>query len=258
MSQILRSNNFDIQQIAESGQCFRINCTGQNTWQVIALNRRLVIIKHSDGVHEFHCSQNEFDKVWRDYFDLNTDYTSVAKIAYGDPYLMAAIEYGRGIRILKQDLWEMIVSFVISQQNNIPRIKATINKLCAPYDDKFPTPYDIAQYSIEYLKSLGLGYRADYIYRISHDICDGAFDLQKLKMLNYQDAVLYLLKLRGVGIKVANCVALFGLYKTEAFPIDVWIQRIIDKHYNGVFDYKKFGQYAGIIQQYMYFYERNV
>ena len=229
-----------------------------DTWQVKALDHGVTIVKHADNSHEFLCSADEYNAIWYDYFDLKTDYSDFAKLAVGDEYLTAAVKYGYGIRILRQDLWEMIISFVISQQNNIPRIKSLIRKLCEPYGERFPTQYELAEHSVEYFKNLGFGYRSEYLYRIAQDISSGRFDLDKLRNMQYPDAIRYLLKLHGVGIKVANCIALFGLYKTEAFPVDVWIQRIITRHYNGAFNYKKFGQYAGIIQQYMYFYERSL
>ena len=258
MSVILRCDNFDIQQIAESGQCFRIENITLNTWQVMAFDRALVVVKKQNNEHEFQCSQDEFTHIWRDYFDLDADYGSITKLVRNDAYLTAAVNYGNGIRILKQDLWETIISFVISQQNNISRIKSLISKLCAPYGLHFPTAAEILHYSVEDLQCLGFGYRAQYIHQISQAVYSGDFDLLKLQNMSYQTAISYLLKLHGVGIKVANCIALFALHKTEAFPIDVWIKRIIDTHYNGKFNYLSFGQNAGIIQQYMYFYERRL
>lgn len=250
-------SDFDIEQIALSGQCFRMNPVDDGCWRVAALGHNLVI-RQSNKICEFDCDSAEFEDTWLEYFDLQTDYSLVKKTVYesGDPYLIRAVDYGYGIRILRQDLWEVVVSYIISQRNNINRIKNTVERLCAPFNGMFPSAVDLSNYSEIDFQQLGLGYRAKYVYDVVQAYLNGILNLNELKQMSYANAVDYIKQFNGVGDKVANCIALFGLHKTEAFPIDVWIQRIIDLEYGGHFDYQKFGQYAGIVQQYMFFYER--
>lgn len=252
--------DFDIQQIADSGQCFRISHLSSNIWQVIAFRKKLLIEKITHNNYKFYCSEDEFQSIWSDYFDLQTDYGKIKNNIrkFNDQYLNAAVNYGFGIRILRQDLWETIISFIISQRNNIPRIRNTINKICKPYDGFFPTPEDLVKYTELELMNFGLGYRSRYIFDIARSVIDGKLNLSKLKNLSTEDSLNYLKTCKGIGGKVANCIALFGLYKTDAFPIDVWIQRIIDKQYNGNFSIDNFKDYAGIVQQYMFFYQKSL
>lgn len=250
-------NDFDIKQIALSGQCFRINGEEDGWWSVAAF-RRCLRVRQQKKYCEFDCSAEEFSRIWAPYFDLQTDYSKVKeKIRQtGDPYLMRAADYGYGIRILQQDLWEMIVSYIISQRNNIPRIKKIIERLCALFSGNFPTSSELKIFTKSDFQQLGLGYRAEYVYDIVQDAENGRLDMALLKSMSYADAVKYLKQFKGIGDKVADCAALFALHKTEAFPIDVWIRRIIDTQYGGQFDYAQFGAFAGIVQQYMFFYQR--
>jgi N-glycosylase/DNA lyase len=188
----------------------------------------------------------------RDYGKIKADIR-----ATGDPYLTAAVNYGCGIRILRQDPWETIVTFLISQQNNMSRIRSIIAKLCRPYGYQFPTPNLLASYTKDDFVALGLGYRARYLHKIVQAVLDGKLNLSELQVMNAVDAVAFLTRFDGIGHKVANCIALFGLHKLDAFPIDVWIRRIIDEQYGGNFDETRFPGYAGIVQQYMFFYRRN-
>jgi N-glycosylase/DNA lyase len=254
--------DFNLHQTANSGQCFRMSEISENIWEVRAFNKRLLIRQEEKGKHDFifECSSEEFKKIWFDYFDLGRDYGKIkANIrALGDPYLAEAVNYGYGIRILQQELWETIVTFLISQQNNIPRIKNIIAKLCQSHNGQFPTPDLLSQYTKDDFLSLGLGYRTQYLQNIVKAVMEGNLNLQKLKTMNSFDAINFLKSFRGIGNKVANCIALFGLHKVDAFPIDVWIKRIIDERYGGNFDKTRFSEYAGIVQQYMFFYQRQM
>lgn len=256
----LELKDFDIGQIADSGQCFRMYQVADDTWEIFALDRFLKIRK-KEGAHIFYCDQNEFNDFWFDYFDLQTDYGEVKKriLAANDEYLIKAVNFGSGLRILRQDLWEMIVSFIISQQNNIPRIKNCLKKLCDMNGRKFPTPSDFLNFREEDLDSVKLGYRKNYLLKISESVSNGSFDLAKLRKMNYSEAAKYLKTLHGVGDKVANCIALFGMHKIEAFPIDVWIKRILETHYRNDFSLERWNlqDIGGIVQQYMFFYERS-
>lgn len=256
----LELKDFDIEQIAESGQCFRMYRVGDDTWELFALNRFLKIRKR-EGAHIFYCAHAEFDNFWSDYFDLQTDYGEIKSriLATEDKYLTEAVNFGAGLRILRQDLWEMIVSAVISQQNNIPRIKNCLKNLCDINGGKFPTPRDFLSFREADLDSVKLGYRKNYLLKISESVFSGSFDLEKLKKMNYPDAMKYLKTLHGVGDKVANCIALFGMYKIEAFPVDVWIKRILETRYRNDFPLARWGlqDIGGIVQQYIFFYERS-
>lgn len=259
----IRSDDFDIAQIAHSGQCFRIFETETSVWEVAAFGK-ILRIKAPDGknsakYHYFDCTQEDYDAVWRDYFDMDYNYGEIKdKIRnIGDQYLTNAVNFGHGIRILNQDLWEVIVSFIISQQNNIQRITKIIKNLCAPYEDRhFPSPEELARYSDDDFVELGLGYRAKYVRDVAIAVVEGALSLDHLKLMDYDEAITTLKQLNGVGDKVANCIALFGLRQLDAFPIDVWIKRILQEQYGGSFDISRFPGYAGIVQQYMFFYER--
>lgn len=251
--------DFDIKQIADSGQCFRMYRIENDTWEIFALNRFLKIQKKED-THIFYCNQKEFDDFWYDYFDLQTDYGEIKRriLATNDEYLIKSVNFGSGLRILRQDLWETIVSFVVSQQNNIPRIKGCLKKLCEINGERFPTPTDFLNFREKNLDSVKLGYRKNYLLKISEAVSNGNFDLEKLKKMNYLEAMKYLKTLHGVGDKVANCVALFGLHKIEAFPIDVWIKRVFETRYYNDFSLERWHlqDIGGIVQQYMFFYER--
>lgn len=145
------------------GQCFRWEPLGQDTYRIPAFGRTLTV-RQTDGVFDFSCGAGEFDALWRSYFDLDTDYAAIkARVAPRDAYLQAAVAYGWGMRILRQDLWEVIVSFIVSQNNNIPRIRKNLRDLCAMQGGAFPTPAALAAAQPETLRALGLGYRAEYL-----------------------------------------------------------------------------------------------
>ncbi|MDR0679966.1 MAG: hypothetical protein LBF42_02965 [Puniceicoccales bacterium] len=257
----IKNYDFSIEQIANSGQCFRMNkLKSKNIWQVVALGKTLNIRPMGKNTYLFFCSSEEYQNIWKDYFDFERDYGEIKKLILkiGDPYLNDAVEHGFGLRILRQDPWEVTVSFIISQRNNIPRIRNTIEKLCMPYGKVFPAPQVLAKYTEEDFRAIGLGYRAKYLLNVARAVDSGEFDVKYLKALSYADAIKYLKRFNGIGDKVANCIALYGLHKLEAFPMDVWMRRIIGEQYGGNFDTKRFPGYAGIVQQYMFFYERSL
>jgi N-glycosylase/DNA lyase len=257
----IKNPDFSIEQVANSGQCFRISRIGPgNVWRVVALGRGVKIQRVDKITHIFHCSLDEYEAVWADYFDFERDYGEIKNFIRGtnDPYLNGAIECGFGLRILRQDLWEVMVSFIISQRNSIPRIKNIIKKLCAPHGDAFPSPQILAKCDEKFFRDMGLGYRARYLAEVARAVDGGTCDVEFLKTLSCEEAVKYLKRLDGVGEKVANCIALYGLHKLEAFPVDTWIRRIVKKQYGGNFDAKTLSPYAGVIQQYMFFYQRTL
>jgi N-glycosylase/DNA lyase len=232
----VKNHDFSIEQVANSGQCFRISKIDEkNVWKVVAFGRALKIQQMDEITHIFHCSLEEYEAIWADYFDFRRDYGEIKNSIRGanDPYLSAAIECGFGLRILRQDVWEVMVSFIISQRNSIPRIKNTIEKLCVPYGDTFPSPQILAKCGEKFFRGMGLGYRAKYLVEVARDVDSGTCDVEFLKTLSCKEAVKYLKHLDGVGEKVANCIALYGLHKLEAFPVDTWIRRIVEKQYGG-------------------------
>ena len=255
--------DFSIEQIAYSGQCFRIDKVPNKKKEirtVAAFDRTLKIEQLSPREYFFDCSKKDYKDIWFEYFDLSRDYSDIKKqvLAANDPFLTAAVSFGDGIRVLKQDLWEVIVSFIISQRNNIQRIKSAIKKLCQIFQNRFPSPTDLIQFREGDFRKLGLGYRAPYLCAVVQAVNNGTMDLRLLKTLSYHEATAYLRQFKGVGEKVANCIALYGLHIINAFPVDIWMTRIIEKYYNGHFPIQKFAKYAGIIQQYMFFYERSI
>lgn len=282
--------NFNIRQIADSGQCFRmVPCDpnrSQTAYRVISGRHFLIIEQHGDEV-TFHCPNDEF-AFWEHYFDLKTDYDAyIRAIDPMDDYLSKAAAFGNGIRILNQDLWEMIITFIISQQKTIPAIRALVEALSEKYGTRykipptvsgyyyaFPTPEELNRASLDDLLALKLGYRAKYIKRTCEDICSGKLDLDRLRGMNYADSMEALLSCYGIGVKVANCICLFGLHHIGAFPVDTWIKKILLREYAPkshctghvpetrlcealiAENFSKYPGFAGVLQQYIFFYER--
>jgi len=265
----ITNDHFSIRQIAESGQCFRMNeLTGEKAGIVAVVAFGNYLELHQDGNRIFFdCTQAEDDSIWRAYFDLETDYAAVIKgIDTADAYLASAAAFGAGIRILHQELWEMIVSFIISQQNNIKRIRKCIQLLCEKYGEKktakncvvyeaFPTPYALSRASVEELYACNLGYRSRYIHETANAVVRKEIDLESLSALDYEAANKELLKLCGVGKKVADCICLFALHKTEAFPRDTHINKVLATQYPDGFPFEKYGVNSGILQQYLFYYD---
>ncbi len=283
-----RYKNFDLAQIADSGQCFRMLPEDGNTWSVIASGKYLRVSQDGDEF-TFSCSADEFP-FWEHYFDLDTDYGAyIDSIPESDGYLNAAARSGSGIRILNQDPWEMIITFLISQQKTIPNIRSLVDSLSRCYGKEiagtirtpegggffsFPAPEELNRASLGDLTALKLGYRAKYIKRACEDACSGRLDIEYLKTLNYRDAMEYLVQFYGIGEKVANCICLFGLHHIDAFPVDTWIRKILLNVYapqstipgtvpesklcSALIDefFGRYEGYAGVMQQYIFYYER--
>jgi len=241
----------------------RRSAADQAVWEIQALDRFLTAKETQDGV-QICCSEAEFSDFWRDYFDLDTDYAAIEKtVDSGDEFLTKAAEYSRGIRILRQDPWEMLITFIISQRKNIPAITSCVEKLSAEFGTPigeghyaFPSPEQLAGAG-EALCGCSLGYRDKYVNNAARLVASKEADLYAWKALPDDKLTENLLSLYGVGIKVANCVKLFGYHRINAFPIDVWIKRVIDEKYAGSFPVERYDGFAGIIQQYMFFYGRN-
>lgn len=258
--------NFDLGQICDSGQCFRMRRQSEDTFQILASDREIKVARRADR-WLFHCEEKEFAQFWEQYFDLKEDYERYREqINPRDRYLRDAAEFGSGIRILRQDLWEMIVSFLISQQNNIVRIRRCIENLCESYGEKkirggggvyyaFPRPEVLAGLQEDALKDCNLGYRSKYVVRSAQSVVSGEIDLNQVRSMPYSKARAELQKLYGVGEKVADCICLFALHQLEAFPIDTHIHQVLERHYRRGFPNRRYWKCRGVMQQYIFYYE---
>ena len=258
--------HFSLSQICESGQCFRMKDHGAGVFSVIADNRYLTLYQDGDEV-SFDCSEEEYKAFWFDYFDLGRDYGGyIASVNPNDSYLKEAVEKGYGIRILKQDLWEMIVTFLISQQNNIKRIRKCIDLICRAYGEEciskdgisyyaFPKPEVLADLEDDALMACNLGYRSKYVVRTAKAVAQGEIDLKAIKSMPYKKAREELLKCFGVGVKVSDCICLFSLHHLDAFPVDTHIRQVLDAHYKRGFPNRRYKGYRGVMQQYIFYYE---
>src|SRR5574344_2661580 len=246
-------DHMNLNQIANSGQCFRWQQINDNTYKIPAFGKELTI-SQDGNTFILSCEEDEWNSLWRNYFDLDTNYNEVENIIMdtNDDFLKAAYQFGSGIRILRQDLWEVIISFIVSQNNNIPRIKKSIQKLCDENNGKFPECYDLINMD---LADKGLGYRDEYIRNACYARAT-TFTDDNLES-GYENAKAQLMKIKGIGEKVANCILLFGLHHLDAFPIDTHVRNILNREYNGKLPEWAGSKYAGLFQQYLFYYEVN-
>lgn len=263
-------DDFDLDRIAESGQCFRWEKVEESTYRIIAGKSCLYITALGEGRFELDCSEAEFENFWQDYFDLKESYREIReRIDPGlDPFLWQAAEHEKGIRILRQDPWEMLISFIISQNKNIPAICRSVELLAESCGEKrtdsrgrvyytFPEPKAVAALTGEVLKECKLGYRCKYVRAAAEDVVEGRIGLEQLVGAEEAYTIKSLTGLFGVGVKVANCVSLFGLHHVDAFPIDVWIKRILETEYPNGYPFERYSPYNGICQQYMFAWYRH-
>lgn len=256
----------DLKGIAQSGQCFRMWETPDGV-QLVAKGKFLQVWDLGQDMFRFSCSQEEYETLWKEYFDLNTDYSQYqACILKKDRFLQQAAAYGQGLRILHQDPFEMLISFIISQRKSIPAIRTAVEQLCKTFGQPidtpqgqlwtFPTADQLAGARIEQLKECGLGYRAGYVLDAATKVATGELDLEQIA--NCKDEVLLrrLQTVSGVGIKVASCTALFGYHRLQALPVDIWMQRVLEQEYGGTWP-RSYKKYAGVLQQYMFYYARS-
>lgn len=250
---------FSAEKIHLSGQCFRWKKREDGSFLIPAFEKELILFQETDKKIYLDCTEKEFSDIWKDYFDLSFDYANHAERAsaeIGSDYLTAACECAKGVRILKQDLWETTISFIISANNNIPRIRKILGLLCETFG-RFPNPDEIYSLGAENLRECGVGYRDKYLlstakYFMEHNVHE------QLKGKSYKEAKSSLQKLSGVGPKVSDCICLFSLGLRDAFPRDVWIKRIESEHFGGHFPEEKSLGGAGILQQYLFYYERSL
>lgn len=253
--------DFDLKKTAESGQVFRAKKVGDDTWEFIARDNRIVLNANED--FKKAVSNHPF---WKNYFDLDRDYEKVRMEAVKrkDTFMTAACEAGAGIRLLNQDPWEMLVSFIISQRKSIPAIQTCIEKICLGFGKKmdgyyaFPTPEELLRADTEALSACGVGYRLEYIRDAAEKVACGKLELEALRALSDEELADTLKTVKGVGDKVANCIMLFAYGRTARVPVDVWVKRIIEEDYKGENPFTSYGKNAGIMQQYAFYYKRNI
>ncbi len=267
--------NFELKKIFDCGQAFRFREDESGCFVGVAHKRVLKLSQQDNTLTLYDTTQEEYENIWKDYFCMNTDYAEIDDLLSTDEEIIRAIEYGKGIRILRQELWEMIITFIISQNNNIPRISKLVEALCENYGNKteyegkiyytFPTPQELSVATEEQLLSLKFGYRAGYITGFTEMVNSGTFSIEKLSTLPTADARKMLLSVKGIGGKVADCILLFGMGRYEVCPHDTWIKKALSEKYNieNINERKgyelvtnKWGEYAGIAQQYLFYAQR--
>lgn len=278
---IKNCKSFELKDIFECGQCFRWNKQEDGSYTGVFKRNVLNVKSKNNQIIISGICQEDIEKVCMDYFDLNRNYEEIkSKLSKVDNYMQESIKYGAGIRILNQDLWEMIISFIISANNNIPRIKKIIEKMSKEYGTEiefrnqtyytFPTTEQLSRANIQDLRKLGLGFRDKYIYETTKIIKERKIDLVELQEKDTTSARKELLTLAGVGPKVADCILLFSTLKRfDVFPIDVWVRRVMNNLYihNEVEEKvskkeikklakEKFGDLEGIAQQYLFYWKR--
>ena len=275
--------SFEPKHIFECGQCFRWDEEQDGSYTGIVKNNVINVKKVDNSIAFESLGADNLEELVIDYFDLNRDYEKIKdELSKIDEYLANSIEYGSGIRILNQDLWETIISFIISANNNIPRIKGIINRISQKYGTEiewkgkryytFPTVENLAKATVEDLRSLGLGFRDIRVYNTTHKILEKQVDLEKLHQeVDTQKVRDTLLTLDGVGPKVADCILLFSTLKRfDVFPIDVWVRRVMNELYIKNEDEtkvnkkdieklakEKYGNLEGIAQQYLFYWKRD-
>jgi N-glycosylase/DNA lyase len=270
MNNTLISNNiieldealFDPDVTFDCGQSFRWDRQQDGSWSGVAFGRALTVSKQGGSILLKGANDEDYESIWKPYFDLNRNYAEIKKILSGDSVLDAALSFAPGIRILRQEPWEALCSFIISQNNNIPRIKGIVSRLCLTFGDKiteglfaFPSAERIAGLSLDDLAPLRAGFRAGYILDAAQKVALGQIDFEELFEMPLDDARKQLQIIRGVGPKVADCALLFGCGRLDSFPIDVWIKRVLAKFYPDGFP-QEYMIYGGIAQQFLFHYAR--
>ena len=279
--EIEKNESFNLTHIFECGQCFRWNKEADGSYTGVVENNVLNVKEDNNKIIFNSMGEDDLKKLVIDYFNLNTDYEKIKqKLSNVDDYLKTSIEYGKGIRILKQDLWETIISFIISANNNIPRIKGIIERISKRYGKEikyngksyytFPNIEELSKASVEDLRKLGLGFRDKRIFDTTKLFAEGTYNLEKIEKIEDTKKIRdILLELPGVGPKVADCILLFGLNRFDVFPIDVWVRRVMNDLYIKNEDETKvkkeeietlaktkYAGLAGIAQQYLFYWKR--
>ena len=272
-------NNFRVKDILECGQCFRFEKIEDDHYELIAFGKSLHV-RQTDCVVDFFyedkvISMAEFDVLWAPYFDLQRDYGSIAaKISVDDLTMQQAVAFAPGIRLLQQDPWEMLISFIISANNRIPQIKRVIKNICQRYgadiggqNYSFPAAEELAKATVGELRELKTGFRDKYILAAAQKVAADELDVNRDTPMPTEDLRRALLSVHGVGEKVAHCILLFGYGRYDSFPVDTWVRRVMQQYYfDGKaasasqihkFAQEKYGELSGFAQQYLFHYIRS-
>lgn len=264
MSKIVFENiyPFDLEQTLDCGQCFRWTKNDDGSFTSV-VRGKVATAYYKDNTLTVIQDGDADESLWRRYFDLDLDYAQIKqRLSQMHPVLKEASTYAGGIRILNQEPFEALITFIISQNNNISRIKGIVSRLCENFGEKisdshyaFPTPQALSKLSADDLAPIRAGFRNRYIIDAAQRVSRGEIDLEKLRNMNYADAQKELMKITGVGVKVADCVLLYGLHRLESFPLDVWMKRAMSVLFDNMSG-NEFGEYGGIAQQYIFHYSR--
>lgn len=255
-------SDLDLRQTLDCGQSFRWNENPDGSFSGVAFGRSVRAALEGKTLFIYNAFSEDC-KIWSDYFDLDLEYGKIREqISKIHPVLSEAAKYAPGIRILRQEPFETLCTFIISQNNNIKRIKGIVHRLCECFGDRladgefaFPTAERMAGLTADDLAPLRAGFRNRYLIDAAQKVACGEVQLEKCRTADYEDARRELMKITGVGVKVADCTLLFGLHRIEAFPVDVWMKRAMEKLFPGM-EPDDFGEYAGIAQQYIFHYSR--
>lgn len=259
---------FDLKKIADSGQCFRAVPRPDGSYRFITGEQVLYIRPVSEGIYQVNCDEDRWERVWSPYFDLGRSYRDITtRIPAEDAFLGVAARAGAGIRILRQDPWETLLTFIISQRKSIPAIREVVEQLSRQYGTAvqtseetlytFPTALQLQNVCQEDYIACKAGYRASYLCDAVQQVLSGRLDLAEIASLPDDGLIAALEGVRGVGVKVANCVALFAYGRTACAPVDTWIQKIIRQEYQGQNPFDRYGDAAGIMQQYFFYYAQS-
>ncbi|AQS08299.1 DNA-3-methyladenine glycosylase [Clostridium saccharobutylicum] len=283
--------NFKLKQIFECGQCFRFEKISDTNYIVVAFERVIELIEDGENILIYNSNESDVRDIWIKYFDLHRDYSYIKNELSKDDLLRKSVEFGTGIRILNQDPFEILISFIISARNSIPSIMKTINKISTKWGTEilykgktyyaFPTIEQIKNATLEEIQETGASFRSKYIIDTIANVYSSKqamnqeslqkreelkkYDLDYIKSLNDDDCHKALQEFKGVGAKVADCVMLFSMEKYSAFPVDVWVKRAMIHFYGAqdaslnkirIFARNKFGKLSGFAQQYLFYYAR--
>ena len=271
---ITNLNHFDPDKVFDCGQCFNFAPDEHGIYSGIVGKRVISVYKNSDNTITISNVDKLIFPEIEKYFCLNEDYddicsdiiSSMERNKINTNVIKQAMSLGNGIRLMKQDKWETLCSFIISQNNNIPRIKKIIKTLCQKFGDEFifngktfysfPTPNQLYLAGVDEIFDCKTGFRAKYLYDAASKVVSGEINLDEIDEADTQKAMEILMKIKGVGPKVASCVLLFGYGKKDAFPVDVWVKKVLEKYFDKDFSHQYMGKYSGIAQQYLFYYER--
>ncbi|WP_461206626.1 DNA-3-methyladenine glycosylase family protein [Clostridium sp. DL1XJH146] len=267
--------SFNLKHVFECGQCFRWDKTDEGTYIGVAYDRVIEVEKKDGDIYIYNTNEKDFEEIWVKYFDLYRDYGTIKELLSKDEILKKSVEFGDGIRILNQEPFEIIISFIISANNRIPMIKKVINNISTkwgkPIEYKghvyytFPSLLDLKDSTVDDFKSCSAGFRAKYIKSTLLKLKNSVVDIDYMLTLEDNDCFKELQKLDGIGPKVADCIMFFSLDKTTAFPVDVWVKRAMQYFYLAPeislpkirqFSIEKFGKLSGFAQQYLFYYAR--